>query len=177
MTMRKLGWLLFLVSIILLGRLLNHPANFAPVTAIALLTAVYLGWQYSIPVALVGMFLSDISIGFYDLRLMFAVYGSFALIGLLASRLKRSSGVLDIASASVFSSLLFFFVTNAVVWYLTPAYSKDLSGLNAAYFMGLPFLKNTLIGDLFYTAVLFGAVYLAIALKSFWLVKKQESLA
>jgi hypothetical protein len=40
-------------------------------------------------------------------------------------------------------------------------YSKDFTGLMSSYALGLPFFWNTLAGDLFYSAVLFG-IYVAV---------------
>ena len=39
-------------------------------------------------------------------------------------------------------------------------YSKDIKGILDCYIMGLPFLKGTLMGDLFYSSVLFTAFVL-----------------
>jgi len=41
-------------------------------------------------------------------------------------------------------------------------YPKDLSGLAACYVAGIPFFQNTLFGDLFYSAVLFGTFELSV---------------
>jgi hypothetical protein len=39
-------------------------------------------------------------------------------------------------------------------------YPKTLGGLTAAYVAGLPFFRNDLAGDLFFTAVFFGIGHL-----------------
>ena len=48
-----------LVALIVWGRLADHPANFAPVTAVALVAGVYLGRNYAAATVLLGMLLSD----------------------------------------------------------------------------------------------------------------------
>ncbi len=40
-------------------------------------------------------------------------------------------------------------------------YAKTMGGLAASYAAALPFFQNTILGDLFYTAVLFGGLALA----------------
>jgi hypothetical protein len=59
-----------------------------------------------------------------------------------------------IISSSLFSSALFFLVTNFAFFY--GSYSHNLSGIMAAYVNGLPFFRGTVLGDLGYTAALFG---------------------
>lgn len=157
MPLKKILALAGLVGLIIVGRVADHPANFAPVAAVALLVSAYFGLRYAWLASIGGLFLSDAIIGFYDWRLMAFVYGSFVSVAFLGQGLNRRSPWADILSTSIFASLIFFFITNAAVWYLTPAYSKDLAGLFESYFMGLPFLRNTLVGDMFYTAGLFGA--------------------
>ena len=56
------------ILLIILGfatRLLPHPANFAPITAIALFAGIYLPKRWAIILPLIAMFISDIFIGFY----------------------------------------------------------------------------------------------------------------
>ena len=56
------------------------------------------------------------------------------------------------------SSILFFIVTNFGVW-LTGGgwfYPKTWQGLIECYTLAIPFFRNTVAGDLVYTAVLFG---------------------
>ncbi|HVZ97803.1 MAG TPA: DUF6580 family putative transport protein [Chitinophagaceae bacterium] len=52
-------------------------------------------------------------------------------------------------------------VTNFICWPGSSAYSQDVNGLMICYAAGLPFLKGTFLGDLFYCGVLFGGFALA----------------
>ncbi|MFM7399706.1 MAG: DUF6580 family putative transport protein, partial [Bacteroidota bacterium] len=63
----------------------------------------------------------------------------------------------SIAMASLAGSLVFFLVTNFSVWYGSTFYPQNTAGLIACYTAGLPFLGNTVLGDLFFNGVLFGA--------------------
>src|SRR5262245_35392811 len=61
----------------------------------------------------------------------------------------RSVAVL--LSLCLASSVTFFLTTNFAVWAFEGIYSHDLAGLTACYVAALPFFKNTIIGDLFWT--------------------------
>ena len=54
------------------------------------------------------------------------------------------------------SSVLFFVVTNFGMWLSSGIYPRNLAGLQACYVAAIPFLQNTVAGDLFYAALLFG---------------------
>jgi hypothetical protein len=151
-----------IISIILISlgvacRLLPHPFNFAPIAAIALFTGAYLGKRYALTLPIVAMFIGDIFIGFYEWPLMITVYGSFVLIGLLGLGIKRHKSIETVIGASLGASILFFILTNWAVWQFSPWYAHTWSGLLQCYTLALPFFRNTLIGNLFYTGVLFGA--------------------
>src|SRR5262249_3823053 len=53
------------------------------------------------------------------------------------------------------SSLLFFATTNFAVWAFSGMYAHDLHGLVLCYVAALPFLWNTVAGDMLWTALLF----------------------
>lgn len=159
--------------LIILGfacRLLPHPANFAPIGAIALFGALYLPKKYAIIVPLLAMLVSDLFIGFYSWQIMLAVYGGFALmggIGLLVRKNKKFSTVLG---GTLLGSILFFLITNFAVWAFGTMYMHNFAGLMQSYIMAIPFFKNSLLGDLFYVGVMVGGyegVKLLIAKKEF----------
>jgi hypothetical protein len=59
------------------------------------------------------------------------------------------------------SSAIFFLLSNFGVWAGGTMYPKTIEGLMICYAAGIPFLKGTLLGDLFYSGVLFGTFALA----------------
>ena len=138
-------------------RLLPHPANFAPIAAIALFGGVYLGRKTAFLLPFVVMVISDIFIGYYEWSLMIFVYGSFLLCVFLGFWLKRHKKWYTVLGSSVLGAVLFFILTNFAVWAFTPWYLKTFSGLIQCYLIALPFFKNTILGDLFYVSVFFGA--------------------
>jgi len=157
--MNKQNYIVLVIILIMLGfgaRLLPHPANFAPIGALALFAGLYLPRKWALVLPLVAMLASDAIIGFYSWKIMLAVYASFAIvvgIGALARRYKKFHTIL---AGTVLGSIIFFLVTNAAVWAFGTMYTLDFSGLMHSYTMALPFFRNSLLGDLFYTGVLVG---------------------
>lgn len=145
--------------LILLGivtRFLPHPANFAPIGAIALFGALYLPKKYALIIPLVAMFISDIFIGFYSWQIMSAVYGSFILAGVMGLIIRKKKNFFSVISVALLSSMLFFAITNFAVWAFGTMYIHNFAGLIQSYTMAIPFFKNSLLGDLFYVGVLVG---------------------
>ena len=148
---------LLLISIGVSLRLLPHPPNFAPIAAIALFGGVYFSRKIALILPIVAMAISDIFIGDYEPKLMASVYGSFLLCVILGFWLKKHKKWYTVGGSVLSCSVLFFLITNFAVWDFTPWYAKTISGLIQCYLMALPFFKNTLLGDLFYVTIFFGA--------------------
>lgn len=150
---------LFLALLILgvAARLLPHPANFTPVAALALFSGYYFSKRQAVLLPLLTVFISDIFLGGYYGPTMFYVYGSYLLF-ILIGQLVKGRRLLTLAPATLASSLLFFIITNFGVW-ADPLffYPRTLAGLVDCYVAALPFFRNTLLGDLFFTTALFGA--------------------
>jgi hypothetical protein len=145
-----------------LSRLIPHPANFTAIMAVAL----FGGAKFkSKPIAVVGplivMLITDTIIGYYSL--MPFVYGCIVVTAVIGTTIGRKSNPLFVIGGSLVSSVLFFLVTNATVWYHNPQFSQDSSGLIACYIYAVPFFKNQLIGDLFFNFILFGSYRLVKA--------------
>jgi hypothetical protein len=105
-------------------------------------------------VPLSAMFLSDLVLGFHNE--MIAVYGAFAIIVCLGLWLQGRKTIVTITGAAILTSLIFFVVSDFGIWLTGDMYPRTLAGLVACYTAALPFLRNQMVGDLFYTAVLFG---------------------
>ena len=52
-----------------------------------------------------------------------------------------------------------FIITNFGVWATGRMYAKNFSGLVEAYAMGLPFFRNTLVGDVFFNLLFFAGYH------------------
>jgi hypothetical protein len=151
-----------LVGLNVAARLLPHAPDFTPVAASALFAASVLRIRgLSIVVPLAGMILADAWLGFYDVRIMAAVYATLALPACAAWLSRRWRRPVMIAPVLLSSSLSFFLVTNFAVWAFSPMYAANAGGLLKCYIAALPFLQNTICGDLFWGIVLFGGYWLA----------------
>jgi len=135
-------------------RVAPHPANFAPIGALALFGGAVLpgAWTFIVPLA--ALALSDAILGFYGIGMVW-VYGSFALIALLGMTALRRRTVIRIAGAALGASVLFYLITNFGEW-LGPLYPHTAAGLLASYVAGIPFFRNTVLSDLGYSFALFG---------------------
>ena len=146
-----------LITLGLISRLLPHPANFAPIAAIAIFGGLYLPKRWAIVLPVVAMFVSDIFIGFYTWQIMLAVYGSFAIVGLIGLMIRKNKKFHTVLGGTILGSIIFFLITNFAVWAFGAMYAHNFAGLLQCYAMAIPFFKNTILGDLFYTGILVGA--------------------
>ena len=150
-------------GLILLGivsRLVPHPWNATPLTAIALFGGTYVSkrWSILLPLAIVAV--SDVFLGWHS-TIPFT-WGAFAVTGWLAWWIRVRPSAARILASSLLGSMIFFLVTNFGVWAMQTLYPKTAAGLWECYVAGIPFFRNALVGDLLYTAVLFG-MYATIA--------------
>lgn len=149
-------FLLGLAALAVASRLIPHPVNFAPVAALALFGGAFFDRRYSFVLPFAVLLVSDALIGFHDGIAW--VYGAFFLVNLIGWTLRRDRTIAGTAGATLAGSVVFFVVTNFGVWLQGRMYTPDLSGLIDCYVAAIPFFRNTLAGDAFYVAVLFGAV-------------------
>ncbi len=145
-----------LIALGFAARLLPHPANFAPIGAIALFGAIYLPKRYAIIAPLAGLFLSDLAIGFYTWQTMISVYASFILMGVIGLLVRKQKSFFTVVGGTLAGSILFFLITNLAVWLFDGMYPMTLAGLAQCYVMALPFFKYTVLGDMTYVAALVG---------------------
>jgi len=164
MTMDNKARLLALVLAIFAAaamRLIPHPPNFSPIAAMALFSGAYMprrALSFAAPFG--ALLLSDLFLGGFYPGMNF-VYLSFALTVLIGWAAARRTSALTIAGAAVASSILFFILTNFGMWLFSGFYPLSWQGLVACYVAAIPFFQNTLAGDLFFTALLFGGFALA----------------
>lgn len=145
-------------------RLLLHPANFAPVAAVAIFGGAMLPRKMAVWLPVTVMAVSDMVIGGYDI--MFVTWGCYALIALCSSLWLQKPTLGKGALLTLGSSSFFFAVTNFAVWVASGMYAHTWAGLMQCYAMALPFFRNTVLSDALYAAILFGAFALAHAAAS-----------
>ncbi len=149
-------------------RLVPHPPNITPIGAMALFGGAYFATRrtaFLMPLA--AMYLSDLALGFfiYDFgwfhRFMPFVYVSFVATVCLGFLIRRRLTPLTVGGAALAGSVLFFVVTNFGVWLVGNLYPKTIAGLAGCYVAAIPFFRNMLVGNAFYTLALFGGFALA----------------
>jgi len=159
--------LVLIVALAALSRLLPHPYNFTPVTAVALFGGAYFSRAYlAFLVPLLAMWISDLllnNVVYAAYFEQFSWFGSWSvylafgfIVGmgiLFLKQVKPGRLILTTLAAST----LFFLVTNFASWLGMAVYSKDVSGLLQAYIAGLPFFRTAILGDLVYSLLLFGS--------------------
>jgi len=143
-------------------------SNFTPVGAIALFGGAYFSdkWKaYLVP--LITLFASDIALDyiyfhkfilFYDGAL--PVYISFALMVLIGTFIKKVN-VINVVSGSLASVLVHWLITDIDPWLHGTMYSKSFYGYFESLIAAIPFEKNMLLGNLVFSAILFGGFELA----------------
>ena len=129
-----------------LFRLLPHLPNFTPITAIAIFGGLYFTnktMAYLVPLFI--MVMSDLFLGFHTISIF--VYAAFILVSFIGTRTKKPS-----VFTILLSSISFFIVTNFGVWLI--GYPKTWTGLVECYTLAIPFFRNSLLGDFFYSGVM-----------------------
>lgn len=147
----------FLILAAAILRVIPHAANFAPISAMALFGGTYLNKKAAMVIPLAAMIVSDIFIGFDSLQSRATVYGSFIIIGLIGLWLRRHKSITNVIGATLAGSVIFYLITNFAFFYPEGMYTHDLAGVIASYTNAIPFFRSTLLSDLFYVGMMFGA--------------------
>ena len=150
-----------------LSRLLPHPYNFTPIGGMALFGAAYFCRKYlALIVPFVALWISNLLLDnliyaqYYEGFVWVsnpAVFIAFALIVLVGWGLLKKVTLGRLLGSSLSASAIFFIVSNFGSWLDSGIYPRTWDGLVACYVAAVPFFQNTLAGDLFYVAVLFGS--------------------
>lgn len=157
------AFIYFLIFAAAMLRVVPHPANFAPMAAVALFGAVYLNKKEALFIPLAAMAISDAVIGYDSLQSRLIVYSCFLAIGLIGLWVRNHKNFFTVVGGSLAGSTLFYLVTNFVFLYPSTMYPHTWAGQVASYTNAVPFFRNTLAGDLFFVAVLFGSYELVKA--------------
>jgi hypothetical protein len=160
--------LALIVLVAAMSRLLPHPPNMTALSAMALFGGAYFSkkWQ-TILLPLTAFWLSDLvlnnviykeyypSFTWFSSSFYFAA-ASLVLMTVVSGILLKVVNVRNVIASSLVASVIFFLVSNFGVWIGGGMYPMNSIGLATCYTAGLPFFSNTLIGDLLWSAILFG---------------------
>jgi hypothetical protein len=146
-----------------MARLIPHPPNMTPIGAMALFGGAFMPKRrhlaYALPLA--AMLLSDIVLGMtlYGKAMLTSqpiVYACLLASVAMGKLIHDRRSVLNVGAVALASSVLFFVVTNLAVWASGSLYPRTLAGLMVCYTAAIPFFRSSLIGDIAFTAILFG---------------------
>ncbi len=162
-TMILMGFLAFAIASRFLVVLNPAWANFSPIASMALFAGAYISNRYQpilwtiLPIWISNMILNNVFYSQYFNGFSWGI--DFVQVGLIA--------LIPFIGGNVATVLGFFILSNFAVWagdaigYGFSAgnavvYAKDFSGLVACYANALPFLKNAILSQFVFSAVLFG---------------------
>lgn len=152
----------FLIGFNVAARVLPHVPGVWPFAA----SALFAGRMLRVPalaviVPLAAVLLSNVTLAGDDWRITLVVCLAITLPAFAGMLVRRWPGAIPVIAAMVSCSLIFFVTTNFAVWAFSGIYPRTFEGLTQCYIAALPFLDKSVLGDLFWTAVLFGGAWLA----------------
>jgi hypothetical protein len=168
--------LLAVITRLTLNLIPNPPYNFSPLAAIGLFgIASFKRPVLALAIPFLALFVSDLFLNNviyakyytgFTLINSWWIYAAFALVVFTGwALLRQKTSPTRVVAASLISSIVFFLVTNFSVWQEGILYPLNAAGLMASYTAGLPFLGNTILGDLFFSSMLFGLYHWAGQMK------------
>ena len=159
---------------VFLGMKLEQPEwlpNFSPMAALCLCGAAFLPRRLAIAVPLVALLGTDLVLNaHYGFPLFtvefFGTIVAFAAVAALGWQLRKNPRASVIFPAVLGGSLFFYIATNTASWLYEPGYAKTAAGWLQALTTGLPgyaptwvFYRNTLAGDLLFTALFLACMH------------------
>jgi hypothetical protein len=158
-----------LIVLAALTRFLPHPPNFTPLGAMGLFGAAYFGKKWmALAIPFISLFLGDLVLNNIVYKEYFTtftwitsplLYLSFAAVvatGWLLLRNQAQMSPAKVIGASLSASVVFFLISNFSTWLESGMYPKSIAGLMTCYAAGIPFFGNTVMGDLFFSGLMFG---------------------
>ena len=154
-----------LVAIAVIGRLWQptwrgEPVwNVTPMAGVALAAgAVMPNAAIAASVPLAALAISNLALPAYGSSAMAVIVFAAMAWPVLLGRFVRSGRWTAILGSALASSLVFFVVTNFACWALGTMYPHTAAGLTECFVAALPFYRWMPVGDLAWTAALFGGL-------------------
>lgn len=174
MTGQKNFLILFIICLVAAATRLipSELVNFTAVGALAFMGGAIIDnkWlRYALPIGLLlvtdlvlnTVVYSEFTNGalFYDGMLW--VYIPFVISVAIGRIILKEASVGKVLFAGIVSGIVFFLISNFGVWMSGTMYPKTAGGLLEAYYMGLPFFRNTLLGNIVYGLAIYFAFTMA----------------
>jgi len=165
------GLIFTIVALGVFSRFLPHPPNVTAVAAASLFAGALLNSRILailLPLGLVYfsdfMINNTISRAYYPAETgmifwqpyMAWVYAGIGMIALIGSLMLKKRDNKSKALAAIVATLAFWVLSNLGILIQPGGYPETISGAMACYGAAIPFLINSLIGNLIFTFVIFG---------------------
>jgi hypothetical protein len=151
------------ILIAAISRVVPHFPNVTAMTAVSLLAGTQFSRKISLFIVLCALVLSDVLLAY---GFGYAVFGSWTLFTYSGFLLIALFGKLAAQKKTIYlfgfiicSSLGFWLWTNFGTWLCSGMYQKSFAGFITCYVAALPFLRNALIGDVIWLAVLISMLH------------------
>lgn len=157
--------LVLCMMIAIVGRLIPHPWNATPDLVLITLIGQRFSRAITLSFAFVAFFLSDALLaimqhhpvmGLWSL-FTYSAWGMIAWASYQPSTKHAHKPLTFIMSAT----LGFWLWTNIGAWVSSPYYSNDMAGLLQCLWLGLPFLKQAIVGNAIWALLLQGLIKLS----------------
>jgi len=125
------------------SRFVPHPPNFTSLIALSFYIPVLFGIKF-LPMLLISFIITDFIIGFHPN--MLSVYFSLILISIISRNFFEK-----IIICSLFSSIIFYLITNFQVFMQSTVYQKNIMGLVNCYILAFPFFIMTLTSSILFS--------------------------
>jgi hypothetical protein len=149
---------LFIFSVL---RILPHPANVSPLLSLSLFAGSYLNRRMASLFISSILILSDLGLAYFYHYPVIGYWSVFTYSGFLGITLlgqvlhQRQKNVILIYGLTATCSLGYWVWTNLGVWLFYSLYPHTATGLLTCYIAALPFLKSAILGDLFFSTLIF----------------------
>jgi len=177
---RHLTWLAVAFLGVMLYRLVQvfwfpHLPNFSPLMPLAFCAGLLLPFRLAVGLVLIPLAFSDAILNFFYGVPILSGGGLVRLLCYLlalgfGAALRGKSWSLPIVFGfTLTNAVIFYLATNTAAWLASPAYIKSSAGWWQAITVGTPgfpptwmFFRNSLAGDVIFTALILGAYFLAV---------------
>lgn len=165
----RFGVLSTAIMVAALSRLIPHPSNFTAIGAMALFGGCYFSdKRIAYVVTVLALFLSDVILNSFIYNHTFTltysgflwIYASFILTVVMGTFIKKVS-IGNVLLMGILAALLHWVISDFGVWMGSSLYTKNFAGITECYTAALPYLRNMLLGNILFSALMFGAYELA----------------
>lgn len=144
----------------ILSRILPHPSDMTALTSLSLLAGMQFSQTRAIAIVLTALIGSDLTLAYME---GYPVWGNWTwftysgYIFIILMSVKINNDTKPFLLSYLISMTLFYWIwTNWGTWLLSGIYPHTLTGLASCFTAALPFLRNSLAGDMIWMCVLLG---------------------